>query len=89
MKYKSLLEKEVVRVEFHLNGGYSRVIFERIQFSIEILTSLIPSHLRVIGSRFLVSLYAVQPDIDDSIEVVRNAIKLSVQLEELETDKST
>ncbi|AFY88182.1 MULTISPECIES: hypothetical protein [Chroococcidiopsis] len=54
---------EPVRVDFHLDGGYTRVILERLvrkgmldgEWYWEISTSSIPPNLRNIGSRFLLS----------------------------------
>jgi hypothetical protein len=53
-------ERAVVRVMFHGNGGFTRVIHEATEgvamanggFQWEIPTSIIPEDLRVIGSRF-------------------------------------
>jgi hypothetical protein len=54
---------EPVKVEFHLDNGYTKVIFERLvgigmldgRWFRDIPTASIPPHLRYIGSRFLLS----------------------------------
>ncbi|MEH2172421.1 hypothetical protein [Nostoc sp.] len=56
-----LLARETVRVIFHMNGGYTRVVWERSENTVwagigwifDIPTYVIPSDLRGIGSRFL------------------------------------
>ena len=53
-------ERAIVRVMFHGNGGFTRVLHEATEgvamanggFQWEIPTSIIPEDLRVIGSRF-------------------------------------
>ena len=57
---------EPVRVLFHLNGGYTKIIFERTigvgladgGISWDISTDRIPFNLRNIGSRFLICRYS-------------------------------
>ena len=53
---------EPVKVEFHLNNGYTKVVYERLvglgmldDWSTDIPTTLIPRNLRQIGSAFLLS----------------------------------
>jgi hypothetical protein len=54
---------EPVKVEFHLDSGYTKVILERLVgqgmvdggLSWDIPTAFIPPHLRYISSRFLLS----------------------------------
>lgn len=48
--------EQPVRVLFHLNEGYTKVYLERTPgglVDLDILTENIPSHLRNIGSRFI------------------------------------
>ena len=53
-------ERTIVRVMFHANGGFTKVIHEATEgvamanggFQWEIPTSIIPEDLRLIGSRF-------------------------------------
>jgi hypothetical protein len=57
---------EPVKVEFHLDSGYTKVILERFvgigmlcgRWFRDIPTASIPPHLRYIGSRFLLSWYS-------------------------------
>lgn len=50
--------KEPVQVQFHLNGGYTKLLLERYKNNgqafpaIDIPTNKIPAHLRKIGSHF-------------------------------------
>ncbi len=53
---------EPVKVEFHLDNGYTKVVYVRLvglgmldDWSTDILTTLIPRNLRQIGSVFLLS----------------------------------
>jgi hypothetical protein len=56
---------EPVKVDFHLDSGYTKVILERLiglgmldgRWFRDIPTAFIPPHLRYIGSRFLISWY--------------------------------
>lgn len=56
----SKLRRDIVRVMFHCNGGFTRVLHEATEgvamanggFQWEIPTSIIPEDLRAIGSRF-------------------------------------
>jgi hypothetical protein len=72
--------RESVRVEFHLSGGYTRVVYERVQdCRVEIPTAAIPDHLRPIGSRFIVVFAGVTPDEDDTIDELRVASQIRVE----------
>ncbi len=60
MKERFLIEREVVRVIFHLNQGYTRVIWQRSEntawagsgWTFDIPTHVIPCDLRIIGLLF-------------------------------------
>lgn len=64
MKDKFIIEREIVRVIFHLNGGYTKVIWERLEntvwagegWTFEIPTHVIPFDLRIIGCCFFLSI---------------------------------
>ena len=72
--------REPVRVHFHLTGGFTRVIYDRVPTHwLEIPTADIPTHLRRIGSRFTLVGNSITPDKDDSIEAIRAAISLKVE----------
>ncbi|MGV0105532.1 hypothetical protein NSTCB13_04274 [Nostoc sp. DSM 114160] len=66
-----LLDRETVRVIFHMDGRYTRVIWERSENTVwagigwifDIPTDVIPYHLRAIGSHFLLSI--VKPNAND------------------------
>jgi hypothetical protein len=73
------------RVEMHLPGGWTRIIFFAIthgDIRNDIPTEAIPLHLRPIRSEFLVIMprFSVEPT--DSIEEIRNMCR-QVQVEEL------
>ncbi|MEH2233094.1 MAG: hypothetical protein V7K71_26255 [Nostoc sp.] len=75
-----LLARETVRVIFHMDGGYTRVVWERsentawagIGWIFDIPTYVIPYDLRAIGSHFLLSI--VKPNANDceDIENIRS-----------------
>ncbi len=61
---------EPVRVLFHLNGEYTKVLLERrlnpeyaiyYEPTLDITTAIIPFHLRPLGSRFMVTLISYDP----------------------------
>jgi hypothetical protein len=70
-----LLAREPVRVIFHMDGEYTRVIWERsentawagIGWIFDIPTYVIPSDLRAIGSCFLLSI--VKPNANDCEDI--------------------
>ncbi len=74
--------QEPVRVEFHLDHGYTQVILERtigIGFadggiSREIPTYCISPELRTIGSRFILSIPNLILDDEDCVEDIREAL---------------
>jgi hypothetical protein len=74
----------------HLNEGYTRVFLERTEglgmangsITWDIPTEIIPPHLRLLGSRFVVITEALWPDPGDSARERRDAIFYRV--EELE-----
>lgn len=59
-----MLARETVRVIFHLNGEYTRVVWKKSEnttwagtgWIFDIPTYVIPNDLRIIGSRFLLSI---------------------------------
>ena len=67
---RSVRMQEFVRVVMHLNGGYTKVRLERFEGSgmadggieWDIPTQVIPSHLRFIGTRFLLLADLNNPD---------------------------
>lgn len=75
-----LLARETVKVVFHLNGGYTRLIWERSENTVwagtgwifDIPTHLIPYDLRVIGSRFLLSIVKSNVNNCEDIKNIRN-----------------
>ncbi len=70
---------EPVRVEFQLDGGYTKVLLEWAKNWImtdgvidwDIPTNSIPPDLRTIGCRFLLSRSRLDPDEHDSFEQIR------------------
>jgi hypothetical protein len=73
----------------HLNGGYTRVVLER-TFGLgladggiewDIPTDIIPTHLRRIGSRFILISNNPKPDESDDIDALRQTIS-NVTVEE-------
>ena len=80
--------REPVRVEFHLSGGYTRVVFERVPGAWrDIPTSSIPPHLLRLGSRFLLVYYGITPEEQDTPAEIRAAIV--ERIEELPTEQQT
>lgn len=82
--------REPVRVLMHLNGGYTKVILERMEgkgladggVDWDIPTQKIPFHLRKIGSRFLLiekSFFSAE----DTIENIREMC-WEIEIEEIE-----
>ncbi|MEH2063749.1 MAG: hypothetical protein V7K50_16055 [Nostoc sp.] len=75
-----LLTREIVKVIFHLNGGYTRVVWERSEntawaskgWIFDIPTHVIPYDLRAIGSRFLLSIVKSNANDCEDIENIRN-----------------
>ncbi len=75
--------QEPVKVDFHLDHGYTQVILERLvrmgladgNINWDIPTNSIPSDLRTIGSRFLISVPSINLDEHDSIEDIRAACR--------------
>lgn len=80
MNEKFLLARETVRVIFHLDGGYTRVVWERSEDTVwattgwifDIPTHLIPDDLRIIGSRFLLSIIQFNANNSENIENIRS-----------------
>ena len=81
--------RESVRVLFHLNG-YSKVMVERTEgvgladggIVWDISTEMIPSHLRQIGSRFILQYTPLSVEEMNDIEAIRGA-KNRVEIFEL------
>ncbi len=71
--------RERARVVMHLNGGFTKVLFEDTLGSglgdgglmRDIPTANIPLPLRAVGSRFMLSCQAMAPEVHDSTEDVR------------------
>lgn len=80
MNERFLLTRENVRVIFHLDGGYTKVVWEHSENTVwagtgwifDIPTHLIPYDLRVIGSRFLLSIVKSNANDCKDIENIRN-----------------
>jgi hypothetical protein len=80
MNEKFLLARETVRVIFHLDGGYTKVIWERSESAawagtgwiFDIPTHIIPNDLRVIGSRFILSIIKSNANDWENIENIRS-----------------
>ena len=75
-----------VRVLFHLNEGYTRVLMERLVdgrpvslYDLDIPTSIIPPHLRPLGSRFMLIWPSYRVEAADSAEEIRAAMKYRVE----------
>lgn len=85
---KTELLREPAKLLMHLNGGYSKVILERTVglgladggIEWEIPTDVLPSHLRAIGSRFVVVRESIVPEDDDSVDEIRRvASRITVE----------
>lgn len=80
MKEKFILEKEIVRVIFHLNDGYTQVIWQDSEntawagtgWIFNIPTHVIPFDLRIIGSCFVLSIKKFDVDSLEDIEYIRS-----------------
>ena len=80
MKDEFILEKETVRVIFHLNDGYTQVIWQDSEntawagtgWMFDIPTHVIPFDLRIIGSCFLLSIKKLDVDSLEDIEYIRS-----------------
>lgn len=81
MKKKFILEKEIVRVIFHLNDGYTQLIWQRSEntawagtgWMFNIPTHVIPFDLRIIGSCFLLSIKKLDVENSEDIEYIRSS----------------
>ena len=79
MQKQFLLERETVRVIFHLNEAYTRVVWQRSENTVwggngwmfDVPTDVIPFDLRVIGSCFLLSIKKFDFDNLGNIEYIR------------------
>ena len=82
--------REPARILFHLNEGFTRILFERTEglgianggAEWDIPTSLIPPNLRRIGSRFMIDSASIWPEPGDTAEELRAAI-YEIRIEEL------
>jgi len=91
MNEKLLLARETVRVTFHLDGGYTKVVWERsenttwagIGWIFDIPTHIIPNDLRVIGSRFLLSIVKFNAIDRENIENIRSDLSSFFKIEKL------
>lgn len=85
-----LREPEPVRVLMHLNGGYTKVMLERVEgkgladggVDWDIPTQKIPLHLRKIGSRFLVIQKSVCV-VEYTIDKIRE-MPFQIEIEEIQ-----
>ena len=80
--------RQVVRVEMHLPGGFTRVLLFALadgKFRWDIPTDRIPPHLRSIGSEFLVIMPRFTPEPGDTPDAIREICR-QVQVEELSRD---
>ena len=92
MKKRFLIERETVRVIFHLNQGYTRVIWQRSEntawaglgWTFDIPTNVIPCNLRIIGSYFVLSIKKIDIDALEDIEYIRTALVESFYIERLQ-----
>jgi hypothetical protein len=82
--------REPGRVVMHLNGGFTRVEFERtVGLGManggaywDVPTERIPFHLRSIGSRFVIVDHGLRPEAHDSAGAIRSAV-YAFEIEEL------
>jgi predicted sulfurtransferase len=80
MNERFLLARETVRVIFHLDGGYTKVVWEMSEntawggtgWIFDIPTHVIPHDLRIIGSCFLLSIVKSNANDWENIEDIRN-----------------
>ena len=75
-----------VRVLFHLNEGYTRVLMDSLLdgvpaslYDLDVPTKIIPPHLRRLGSRFILVWPLFSVDATDSADEIRTLIKLRVE----------
>ena len=75
-----------VRILFHLNEGYTRVLMERLidgqpvsLYDIDIPTEIIPLRLRHLGSRFVLVWPPFSVESTDSADEIRAAMKYRVE----------
>ena len=86
-----LIEREIVRVIFHLNQVYTRVIWQRsentaggsIGWTFDIPTNVIPCDLRMIGSCFVLSIKKIDFNALEDIEYLLTALVESFYIERL------
>jgi hypothetical protein len=86
--------RERARVLMHLNGGMTKISLERTEglglanggVTWDVPTNDIPMHLRPIGSRFVIVAATLRPEAGDSTEVIRQASRPDVLIEELTED---
>lgn len=84
-------DPEPVRVLMHLNGGYTKVLLERIEgqglvdggIEWEIPTHKIPFHLRKIGSRFLL-IHRASFSTEDDVENLREKGLTEIDIQEID-----
>lgn len=71
--------REPAYILMHLNARMTVVGFERSGGTCDIPTDDIPAHLRQIGSRFVVVTSGLVTEPDDSLEQIREALRIHVQ----------
>jgi hypothetical protein len=88
--YPVSIPLQEVHVLFHLNGGYTKVLFSEFRswgraVAMDVPTRLIPPDLRAIGSCFLLGAQRRSLDTYDSADAVRASRDLAYHIEELAT----
>lgn len=81
---KVIQTSEPVRVLFHQNGGFTKLVYERYEQggvtdgprTFDLPTGEIPENLRTVGSRFLLITEAPIPESSDSLEQIRGASRV-------------
>jgi hypothetical protein len=74
--------RQEAKVEMHLNGGFTRVSINFNRHQWDIPTDKIPPHLRRIGSKFIVVMPIIRPELSDSADAIREAL-VQLEIEEL------
>lgn len=71
--------REVARVLWRLNGGYTTVTIGRTGGRLDLPTEVIPAHLRTIGRRFVLRLRRFAAAPGNSPDDLRDAIRVSYE----------
>ena len=88
--YPVSIPLQPVHVLFHLNGGYTKVLFSKFQswgrpVAMDVPSRLIPPHLRAIGSCFLLGAQRRGLTTYETADAVRASRDLAYQIEEIPT----